>query len=210
MIPHDPASLAYATATSLALGSRRAALKPGRTICAKCSGRLRKSRRNLRPSFSNRRTGPSRPESGNRAGDDGDQRKKGSQVPAAVETLGHVLALKSGAGQRAGARPGRRVNGRGPGGHGCEKSKGPSPIKATPAKTPQKRPPGQESAWWWSSSRKPERALSFGPSAGSWHAPLLGPPDSGALPETNERLPSSRAGLHRLAFLTLMLNSVFH
>jgi transposase len=104
--------------------SKAGGLKPGRTICAKCSGSLRKSRRNLRPSFSNRRTGPSTPESGNRAGADGDQRKKGSKVPAAVETLGHVLALKSDAGQRAGARPGRRVDGRGPGGHGCESRRG--------------------------------------------------------------------------------------
>ncbi len=34
------------------------------------------------------------PESGERAGDDGDQRKKGSKVHIAVDTLGHLLALK--------------------------------------------------------------------------------------------------------------------
>ena len=34
------------------------------------------------------------PESGARAGDDGHKRKKGSKVHIAVDTLGHLLALK--------------------------------------------------------------------------------------------------------------------
>src|ERR1700728_3172736 len=40
------------------------------------------------------RTLQSTPESGNRAGYDGYKRKKGSKVHAAVDTLGHLLALK--------------------------------------------------------------------------------------------------------------------
>ena len=40
------------------------------------------------------RTMQSTPESGARAGYDGDKRKKGSKVPVAVDTLGHLLALK--------------------------------------------------------------------------------------------------------------------
>jgi len=40
------------------------------------------------------RTLPSTPESGARAGYDGYQRKKGSKVHIAVDTLGHLLALK--------------------------------------------------------------------------------------------------------------------
>ena len=40
------------------------------------------------------RTMQSTPESGGRAGDDGDKRRKGSKVPVAVDTLGHLLALK--------------------------------------------------------------------------------------------------------------------
>ena len=40
------------------------------------------------------RTLRSTPESGRRAGDDGYQRTKGSKVHAAVDTLGHLLALK--------------------------------------------------------------------------------------------------------------------
>jgi hypothetical protein len=39
------------------------------------------------------RTLPSRPESGHRAGYDGAKRRKGSKVHAAVDTLGHLLAL---------------------------------------------------------------------------------------------------------------------
>jgi transposase len=39
------------------------------------------------------RTIPSTPASGARAGDDGHKRRKGSKVPAAVDTLGHLLAL---------------------------------------------------------------------------------------------------------------------
>ena len=37
---------------------------------------------------------PSTPESGGRGGDDGDKRRKGSKVHSAVDTLGHLLALK--------------------------------------------------------------------------------------------------------------------
>lgn len=40
------------------------------------------------------RTLQSTPESGHRAGYDGYKRKKGSKVHAAVDTLGHLLALK--------------------------------------------------------------------------------------------------------------------
>src|SRR5829696_10499768 len=41
-----------------------------------------------------RRTLRSTPESGGRAGDDGHKRTKGSKVHAAVDTLGHLLALR--------------------------------------------------------------------------------------------------------------------
>ena len=40
------------------------------------------------------RTMPSTPESGARAGFDGHKKRKGSKVHAAVDTLGHLLALK--------------------------------------------------------------------------------------------------------------------
>ena len=54
------------------------------------------------------RTMQSTPESGSRAGYDGHKRRKGSKVHAAVDTLGHLLALKNHAGQRAGACAGRQ------------------------------------------------------------------------------------------------------
>ena len=41
-----------------------------------------------------RRTLPSTPESGGRAGHDGAKKRRGSKAPAAVDTLGHLLALK--------------------------------------------------------------------------------------------------------------------
>ena len=47
-----------------------------------------------------------RPESGGHAGYDGAKRKRGSKVHAAVDTLGHLLALRRHAGRRAGPGPG--------------------------------------------------------------------------------------------------------
>jgi transposase len=51
--------------------------------------------RNRQPSAAifDSRTLPSTPESGGRAGSDGAKRRKGSKVHAAVDTLGHLLAL---------------------------------------------------------------------------------------------------------------------
>ena len=45
------------------------------------------------------RTMQSTPESGGRAGYDGYKRKKGSKVHIAVDTLGHLLALRVNPGQ---------------------------------------------------------------------------------------------------------------
>ena len=50
----------------------------------------------------------STPENGSRAGDDGDKRPKGSKLHAAVDTMGHLLALKVTAANEQGARAGRR------------------------------------------------------------------------------------------------------
>src|ERR687883_113682 len=52
------------------------------------------------------RTVQSTPESGPRAGYDGHKRRNGSKVHAAVDTLGHLLALKVTAGARPGPGPG--------------------------------------------------------------------------------------------------------
>jgi transposase len=55
------------------------------------------------------RTVQSTPESGSRCGYDGYKRRKGSKVHIAVDTLGHLLALKVTAANEAGARAGRRL-----------------------------------------------------------------------------------------------------
>ena len=80
--------------------------------------------------------------------------------------------------------------------------------QVTPGKTPQTKRPSEEFAWLWSSSTQPRKALSFCPGVGWANAPLPGAPASVASPETTNVCPSSLAELHRLAFLTLMLNSI--
>src|SRR5258707_423846 len=59
-------------------------------------GRARFSRRKAKPTamLLDSRTIQSTPESGARAGYDGAKRRKGSKVHAAVDTLGHLLALR--------------------------------------------------------------------------------------------------------------------
>ena len=69
-------------------------MKPGRTICARSCGWRRRNRRNLPAVILDGRTLQSTPASGQRAGYDGYKRKKGSKGHAAVDTLGHLLALK--------------------------------------------------------------------------------------------------------------------
>lgn len=58
-------------------------------FCAKPKGETR----NPRPPFLTTGTLQSTPESGGRTGYDGAKRRKGSKVHAAVDTLGHLLAL---------------------------------------------------------------------------------------------------------------------
>jgi hypothetical protein len=48
----------------------------------------------LKPSEMDSRTLGSTPESGERAGCDGYRRRKGSKIHIAVDTLGHMLALR--------------------------------------------------------------------------------------------------------------------
>ena len=155
------------------------------------------------------RTLQSTPESGKRAGYDGYKRKKGSKVHAAVDTLGHLLALKVTAAneqERAQVadwpKPCRRLRG--------TMSKWHLSIKATPERSPHRPPPNREYASSWSNSQRPGKASSSCPGDGSWNAPLLGQLSLRRLAKDYERLPSSVAGLHWLAFLTLMLNAFFH
>jgi transposase len=154
------------------------------------------------------RTLQSTPESGERAGYDGYKRKKGSKVHAAVDTLGHLLALKVTAAnhqERAQvadlAREVQKVTnqnveiafadqgytGEEPAGHAAAHGIELVVVKLAEAKRGFVLLPRR-----WVVER------SF-----AWAARFR------RLAKDYERLPSSLAGLHWLAFLTLMLNSLF-
>jgi transposase len=92
MLPHDlpPWEAVYQqTRRWLAAGVFEAMVHDLRTVLRLASGRAPEPTAAILDS----RTLRSSPESGNRAAYDGDNRKKGSKVHAAVDTLGHLLAL---------------------------------------------------------------------------------------------------------------------
>src|SRR5215207_4456160 len=92
MMPHDlpPWDVVYGqTRRWLAAGVFEAVVHDLRELLRMCAGR------DPRPSAAvfDSRTLQSTPESGGRGGYDGAKRRKGSKVPVAVDTLGHLLAL---------------------------------------------------------------------------------------------------------------------
>lgn len=155
------------------------------------------------------RTLQSTPESGKRAGYDGYKRKKGSKVHLAVDTLGYLLALKvTPANEQERAQVGALL----------EEVQKVTGEKVTVAFADQgytgEQPACQAAAQGirlvvvkLAQARKgfvllPKRWVverSF-----AWATRFR------RLARDYERLPSSLAGLHWLAFLTLMLNSIFH
>ena len=92
----DDAARSAAVARGL---SADATLAPGRSLrdpgprSALATARVRRAQREANRHDPRQRTLPSTPESGARAGSDGAKRRKGSKVHAAVDTLGHLLAL---------------------------------------------------------------------------------------------------------------------
>ena len=151
----------------------------------------------------------STPESGGRAGYDGHKRKKGSKVHAAVDTLGHLLALKvTAANEQERAQvaellaqvqeaTGEKVEvafvdqgytGEEPAAQAAQQGVRLIVVKLEAAKRGFILLPRR-----WVVER------SF-----AWAARFR------RLARDYERLPSSLAGLHWLAFLTLMLNTLFH
>lgn len=154
------------------------------------------------------RTLQSTPESGERAGYDGDKRKKGSKVPIAVDTLGPLLAVKVTAaneqeraqvsdlvaqvqevtgGHVAVAFADQGDTGAEPAAQAAEQGVRLVVVKLEEAKRgfvllPRRWVVERSFAW---ASRFRRLARDY------------------------ERLPASVAGLHWLAFLTLMLNSLF-
>jgi transposase len=154
------------------------------------------------------RTLQSTPESGARAGYDGYKRRKGSKVHAAVDTLGHLLALKVTAAseqeraqvadlaQQVQAATGENVkvafadqgySGERPAQEAAHHGMQLVVVKLEEAKRGFVLLPRR-----WVVER------SF-----AWAARFR------RLARDHERLPSSLAGLHWMAFLTLMLNSLF-
>lgn len=119
------------------------------------------------------RTLQSTPESGARAGYDGAKRRKGSKVHIAVDTLGHLLALKVTAdeGDRsqvsALAEEMQQVTG-----HTVQLA---YVARNTETKLLAKRPVSTASGSRWSSTRWPSAASSCCQDGGSSNAPLPGP-----------------------------------
>jgi transposase len=155
------------------------------------------------------RTLQSTPESGSRAGYDGYKRKKGSKVHVAVDTLGHLLALKvTAANEQERAQVGdlvaevQKVTGekvevafvdQGYTGEEPAEQAARQGVRLVVVKLEQAKKGFVLLPRRWVVER------SF-----AWAARFR------RLARDYERLPSSLAGLHWLAFLTLMLNSIFH
>lgn len=155
------------------------------------------------------RTLQSTPESGARAGYDGYKRKKGSKVHAAVDTLGHLLALKvTAANEQERAQVADLVE-------EVQQATGENVQVAFVDQGYTGEEPAEQAAKRGirlivvklEEAKKgfvllPRRWVverSF-----AWAARFR------RLAKDYERLPSSVAGLHWLAFLILMLNSIFH
>jgi transposase len=155
------------------------------------------------------RTVQSTPESGHRGGYDGHKRRKGSKVHAAVDTLGHLLALRvtpANEQERAQvehlAADVQQVTGenveiayvdQGYTGENPAEAAAAHGITLTVVKLPQAKRGFVLLPRRWVVER------SF-----AWAARFR------RLARDYERLPQTFAGLHWLAFLILMLNSLFH
>lgn len=154
------------------------------------------------------RTMQSTPESGKRAGYDGYKRKKGSKVHVAVDTLGHLLALKvTAANEQERAQVADLMK-------AVQKATGEKVEVAYADQGYTGKEPAEQAAKQGvrlvvvklAEAKKgfvllPKRWIverSF-----AWAARFR------RLAKDYERLPSSLAGLHWLAFLTLMLNFTF-
>lgn len=155
------------------------------------------------------RTLQSTPESGSRAGYDGYKRKQGSKVHLAVDTLGHLLAVRvTPANEQERAQVGALLE-------EVQQATGEKVEVAFADQGYTGEEPAAQAALQGirlvvvklAEARKgfvllPKRWVverSF-----AWAARFR------RLARDYERLPSSLAGLHWLAFLTLMLNSIFH
>jgi transposase len=131
------------------------------------------------------RTLQSTPESGGRAGFDGHKKRKGSKVHMAVDTLGHLLALRvTPANEQDRAQVGELAKSV----QGAVDEK--VELKVTPVTTPPPRRPKKESTCRWSNITKPNTVLCCCRDAGLSSAHLLGQLASGVWPGTTSVWPA--------------------
>jgi len=151
----------------------------------------------------------STPESGHRAGYDGHKRKKGSKVHAAVDTLGHLLALKvTAANEQERAQVGdlRREVQEATG----EKIELAFVDQGYTGEEPAAQAAKQGVRLVVVKLGAAKRGFILLPRRWVLERSFAWATRFRRLVRDYERLPSSLAGLHWLAFLTLMLNTLFH
>ena len=179
-----PAAVAGGLPADPALARRRLSSRRWCTTCARCcAGQAGRSAQPTAAIFDSR-TLQSTPESGHRAGYDGDKRRKGSKMHLAVDTLGHLLALRVTAGRRPGPGAGRRRwpprCRRRPG----RRSSWPSSIRATPATTAADAADARHPAGGGQAAGGQARLRAAAPALGGGALLRLG----GALPPPGQRL----------------------
>ena len=155
------------------------------------------------------RTLQSTPESGGRAGCDGYKRRKGSKVHAAVDTLGHLLALKvTPANEQERAQVGDLVK-------DVQEVTGENVEVAFVDQGYTGEEPAEQAARQGVrlivvKLEEAKRGFVLLPRRWVVERSFAWAARFRRLARDYERLPSTLTGLHWLAFLTLMLNYIFH
>ena len=155
------------------------------------------------------RTMQSTPESGARAGYDGYKRRKGSKVHAAVDTLGNLLALKvTAASEQERAQVADLIK-------EVQEATGENVEVAYvdqgyTGQTPKEQAAKQGVDLIVVKLEEAKRGFVLLPRRWVVERSFAWAARFRRLSRDYERLPSSLAGLHWLAFITLMLNSILH
>jgi transposase len=177
MLPHDfpPWEAVYQqTQRWLSAGAFEAMVHDLRALLRLAKGRDKEPTAAILDS----RTLRSTPENGNRSGYDGAKRKRGSKVHAAVDTLGHLLALHVTAANEQDREQVEVLA------EAIQEATGENMswlmwIRATLERGRQKRLLSTAYNLRWSSTKRPGAALCFCRAGGLWSATLRGRADSG-------------------------------
>jgi transposase len=169
------------------------------------------AQKNMQPSavILDGRTMQSTPESGARAGYDGYKRRKGSKVHAAVDTLGHLLALKvTAANEQERAQVADLIR-------EVQEATGENVEVAYveqgyTGQTPKEQAAKQGVDLIVVKLEEAQRGFVLLPRRWVVERSFAWAARFRRLSRDYERLPSSLAGLHWLAFVSLMLNSILH